>query len=125
MNKGTINLPPFSFLLPILAVIVLLGLYASIAIADQPSLISEYRAACDRVEATLESEKYRNASDHKQQGLLHESLFRDIQRKEVESAFRAISAAAPSERYRILKEGIEEETGQEWQCQGMAKIMEQ
>lgn len=125
MNKGTTNLPPFSVLLPMVAVLAILVLNTRMAIGDRPSLISEYRTACDRVESTLKSDKYQNASDRKQQALLHESLFRGIQREEVENAFRAITAADPSERYRILTEGIEKETGQEWQCRGMARIMDQ
>lgn len=95
------------------------------ATANGPSLLSEYQAACKRIESTLESKAYQNAPEAQQGRLLQKHLFKGIKRKEVANAFRAITAAAPSERYGILKEAIEEETGKEWDCPSLVEIMKQ
>ncbi len=100
--------------------------FASVALSDkshQPSLISEYRAACDRVESTVISEDYQKASAEQRRKQLKQSLFQGIQRQEVETAFRVISDLNPSDRYRVLKDGIEEQTGEEWRCPELSTVM--
>lgn len=125
MSKGTPYLPTSLFPLFITLALVFVGFFASSVIAQEPSLISEYQSACERIESTLESKAYQNAPEERQKKLLHESLFDDIQREEVAVTFRSITAADPSERYQILKEGIQEETGEDWQCSGLARVMGQ
>lgn len=101
-----------------------IAMAAGFAMADESSLISAYRAACERIETTVASDSYRNASEEEKRDQLHNNLFKGIQRAEVVDAFRAITAAVPSEQYAILKEGIEEETGHQWECPALKEVME-
>lgn len=124
MIKGFLALPSTVIAFAIAASGCFLAVAAIADKTPQPSLISEYRAACDRVESTVTSENYQKASAEQRRKQLEQSLFTGIQRQEVETAFRVISDLNPSDRYRVLKDGIEEQTGEEWHCPELARIMQ-
>lgn len=123
MIKGLLALPPTVIAFTIAASGCFLAVTAEADKVRQPSLISEYRAACDRVESTVTSENYQNASVEQQRKQLQKSLFQGIQRQEVETAFRVLSDLDPSARYRVLKDGVEEQTGEEWHCPELARVV--
>lgn len=74
---------------------------------------------CQRFESTVESDAYKMTSPDERYQLLHQRVHDPIQHPKAHETLSAIASAPPEDKYRLLKESIETQTGQSWSCSGM------
>ena len=74
---------------------------------------------CERFESTLESDAYQTTSPDERYELLHQRVYDPIQHPKANETLSALASASPEDKYRLLKESIETQTGQSWSCPGM------
>lgn len=98
--------------------------FPSLAEDVDPSLISSYEAACDRVQDVLESETYQSAPKKQRYQLLHTALLDETKRPKAAELLELIGTVDPSKRYEVLQKEVQLQTGMAWECPSIEHVMQ-